>query len=179
MNEEIFIANGKRHIVASQDVNKTVRDLVRVAAEAVGSNMGALLLLEQDRKVLKPAVIANLPEEYIKGCGEVRLGEQCCGRAVLHGVPWHVEDIWSSHFFPPEGRESAQRAGVRAVFSIPVVDAEGKCLGSLSAHFSEPHVASLYEIERHCLFAELIAFALSPEAVAVRRSVRGLQSGAS
>jgi GAF domain-containing protein len=179
MHEEMFVVNGRRYIVASQDVNKAVRDLVRAAAEAVGSNMGSLFLLDQHRKVLKPAVIANLPEEYIKGCGEIPVGQQCCGRAVLHGLPWHVEDIWNSAFFPPEGREAAQRAGVRACFSIPVVDAKGKCLGSLAAHFSEPHTPSLYEIERHRMFAELIAFALSSEAEAVQSSVGGVQSAAS
>jgi hypothetical protein len=78
MQEETFIANGKRYIVASKDVNKTVRDLVRVAAEAVGSNMGALLLLDQHRKVLKPAVIANLPEGVHQ-----RLRRGPSGRAVL------------------------------------------------------------------------------------------------
>jgi hypothetical protein len=38
-DEQTFVANGKRYISVSADVSKTVRDLVRVAAEAVGSDM--------------------------------------------------------------------------------------------------------------------------------------------
>lgn len=156
-----FLANGMRHIVASCDINKTVRDLVRIAAEAVGSNMGALYLVEDTGLVLKPAVVVNLPAEYVKGVGDVPVGEQCCGRAVFHNTPWYIEDIWTNPLFPTVTRDGAKRAGVRGAFSVPVVNAEEKCIGSLSAHFPNPHLPSEYEIQRHLLFARLIGFALS------------------
>lgn len=123
-DDQLFFSHGKRYVSASSDVSKTVRDLVRVAAEAVGSNMGALFLLDEDNKVLKPAVMVNLPEAYISGCGDIPLGQQCCGREVLHKMPWHVEDIWNSVLFSDETREAAKRASVRACFSVPVLTAD-------------------------------------------------------
>jgi len=159
--EGLFLANGMRHIVASPDINKTVRDLVRIAAEAVGSNMGALYLLDDTGRVLKPAVVVNLPDEYVEGVGDVPVGEQCCGRAVFHNAPWYIEDIWTNPLFPAVTRDGAKHAGVRAGFSVPVANAEEKCIGSLSAHFPDAHLPNEYEIQRHLLFAKLIGFALS------------------
>ena len=160
-DDALFLVNGMRHVIASPNPNKTVHDLVRIAAEAVGSNMGALYLVDETGRVLKPAVVVNLPDEYVKGVGDVPVGEQCCGRAVFHNVPWYIEDIWTNALFPKTTRDGARRAGVRAGFSVPVVSAEEKCIGSLSAHFPNPHLPSEYEIQRHLLFAKLIGFALS------------------
>ncbi len=171
-DDEEFLQKGKDYIAASADISKIVRDLVRVAAEAVGSNMGALYLISRDRRVLQPAVVVNLPDEYIKGCGDIPLGQQCCGRAAQYKMPWYVDDIWTDPLFPPATRDGARRASVRAAFSIPVVSPRNECLGSLSAHFPEPHTPSEYEIERHTLFAQLIGFALSQEADVANRPIR-------
>jgi GAF domain-containing protein len=86
-----------------------------------------------------------------------------------------VDDIWSSSLFSPEAQDAAKRAGVRSGFSVPVLTADEKCFGSLSAHFSEPHLPSDVEIERHAMFARLIAFALSPASQV--QVTRPLQSG--
>jgi GAF domain-containing protein len=174
-DQELFYQNGKRYVTASRDINRTVRDLVRAAAEAVGSDMGALFLVDPVRGVLKPAVAVNLPELYVRGCGEIPVGQQCCGRAVLHKLPWYVDDIWSSSLFSPEAQDAAKQVGVRAVFSVPVLTQDDNCLGSLSAHFSELHLPSDVEIERHSMFARLMAFALSPAAPA--QAAYPLQSG--
>lgn len=167
-----FLENGKRYIAASADVNKAVCELVRVAAQSAGSNMGALFLLDETRGLLKPAVTVNLPGEYVEGCGEIPLGQQCCGRAALHKLPWYAEDIWNDPTFSVATRDAARRAGVRAGVSVPVVTSHGKCIGSLSAHFSEPHTPTDYEVERHLLFAQLIATALSEQADMTNQRIR-------
>jgi GAF domain-containing protein len=131
--------------------------------------MGALYLIDESLGVLKPAVVIGLPEEYVKGCGDIPLGEQCCGRAALNNLPWYVEDIWNNPTFPADAREAARRAGVRAGFSVPVVNAQGMCIGSLSAHFCAPHTPSDHEIRNHCMFAQLVALALARDANRTKR----------
>lgn len=168
-DNELFLARGREYIARSPDVSKTVQDLVRLAAEAVGSRMGALYLLDETESVLKPFVVVNLPDEYVKGVGDVRLGTQCCGRAALHQLPWYVDDIWNEPLFPPETKAMARRSGVRAGFSVPVIVTGDRCIGALSAHFPEPHVPSGFEIHRQNLFAQLIAMALLPGAYAVEK----------
>lgn len=62
-------------------------------------------------------------------------------------------------------REASIKSGIRAAFSVPVIEANGKVLGSLACHYRKPFSPSAYEIERNHLFATLIAFALVREQV--------------
>src|SRR5579864_8848755 len=65
------------------------------------------------RSVLKPAVVVNLPKEYVKGCGEVPPSSQCCGRAAFHKLPWYVEDVWNDLLFPIRRHGIAYTSGKR------------------------------------------------------------------
>jgi GAF domain-containing protein len=149
-----------QHVAKSVDLSASVRGLVEAASACVGSNMGSLYLLDERRGILKPYVIHNLPEAYIGGCSEVPLGAQCCGRAALHKLPWIVEDMWSDPLFV-DCREAALVAGMRAGFSVPVLDANGNCKGTLASHFKTRYAPTAYDLERQSLFAKLIAFALA------------------
>lgn len=61
-------------------LNPLIVTMVRLACELADAK-GATLFLA-DGAVLRPGVIYNLPQEYIEGIGTVRVGSQCCGRAV-------------------------------------------------------------------------------------------------
>jgi hypothetical protein len=52
-------------------------------------------------------------------------------------------------------------SGMRSGFSVPVLDANGECKGTLASHFREAFTPSPYALERQSLFAKLIAFALA------------------
>jgi GAF domain-containing protein len=60
-------------------------------------------------------------------------------------------------------REASVKSGIRAAFSVPVITADGRVLGSLACHYRKPFTPTAYEIERNHLFATLIAFALVRE----------------
>ena len=76
-----------------------------------------------DGAVLRPGIIYNLPQEYIEGIGTVRVGSQCCGRAVESKKPWIVTDMLSDPLFA-EGRNGAVSSPIRAAFSVPVLDGD-------------------------------------------------------
>ena len=156
-----FLIAGMQHVTNnSDDLLSVVRGLVEAASACVGSNMGSLYLLDESRGVLKPFVLHNLPDSYLVGCAEVALGTQCCGRAALHKTPWIVSDMWTDPLFA-DCREAAIAAGMRSAFSVPVLDANGNCKGSLASHFRETYTPSPYDLECQSLFAKLIAFALA------------------
>jgi GAF domain-containing protein len=130
--------------------------MVRLAAEITGAHGGSLFL--SDGRVLRPYVIYNLPQEYIAGVGPVRVGTQCCGRAVESKRPWIVADMLEDPLFAA-GREGAARSAIRAAFSVPVLEG-GEAIAALACHFTSPHTPSALDIERNQHFARLIAITL-------------------
>jgi GAF domain-containing protein len=149
-----------QHIANSADVTAVIRGLLEAASASVGTNKGSLYLLDHARGVLKPFVLHNLPESYLGGCSEVPLGAQCCGRAALHKAPWVVGDMWTDPLFS-DCREAAKASGMRSAFSVPVLDVNGRALGSLASHFNNLFTPTESDLERQSVFAKLIAYALS------------------
>lgn len=159
MSDMSFLTAGMEYLAKSKDLRSTIERLVRLAANACGTDMGSLYLLDATDNYLRPFALVNLPPEYTAGCSAVGLGEQCCGRAALHKMPWAVEDMRTDPLFLA-CRDAAATAGIRAGFSVPVMDPEGAVLGTLASHFREPYHPDMYALERSKLFAQLIAHAL-------------------
>ena len=159
MSDMAFIQQGLQQIQSGTAVESTLNELVQLAVSAAKSEAGSLALMDEERQILKIAIAVGLPEDYVKGCGDIALGDQCCGRAALHRKPWIVTDMLSDPLFA-SAREASARTGIRAAFSVPVIQANGKVLGSLACHYRKPYTPTAYEIERNHLFATLIAFAL-------------------
>jgi GAF domain-containing protein len=130
--------------------------MVRLACELAEAKGATLFLV--DGAVLRPGIIYNLPQEYIEGIGTVRVGSQCCGRAVESKKPWIVTDMLSDPLFA-EGRNGAVSSPIRAAFSVPVLDGD-TAIASLACHFDVPHTPSQLDIERNQVFAKLIAITL-------------------
>lgn len=118
---------------------------------------GATLFVVEG-EVLRPFLIYRLPIEYILGIGEVRVGEQCCGRAVAHKRPWIVADMLTDPLFAA-GRAGAVDSPIRAAFSVPVMH-EDAVIASLACHFNRPHSPSPEDIERNQAFAKLLTISL-------------------
>jgi len=136
--------------------DKHLASMVRLAAEIADAHAGSLFLV--DRDVLRPYIIYNLPTEYVMGIGPVRVGTQCCGRAVEARKPWIVTDMLEDPLFS-EGREGAVRSPIRAAFSVPVFQ-DDEVIASLACHFTAPHTPTPLEIERNEHFARLISIIL-------------------
>jgi GAF domain-containing protein len=133
-----------------------LKTLVRLAAEIADAHAASLFCV--DGSVLRPYIIYNLPEEYVAGIGTVRVGTQCCGRAVAFKKPWIVADMLQDPLFA-EGRNGAENTLIRAGFSVPVFDGE-KVIASLACHYTAPHTPSRLDIERNEHFARLIAITM-------------------
>src|SRR6185437_3186049 len=129
--------------------------MLSVACEIAGAQGATLFLV--DGAVLRPYLIYKLPAEYIGGIGTVRVGEQCCGRAVEHKKPWVVTDMLTDPLFA-DGRAGAEASPIRAGFSVPVFD-EGRVIGALACHYENPYTPSPWDIERNESFAKLIGVA--------------------
>ncbi|BBH68704.1 hypothetical protein ACTI_53890 [Actinoplanes sp. OR16] len=77
--------------------------------------------------------------EFLEHFALVRGDDSACGVAFATGRTVQVRDVACSAIF--EGRpeqEIVLRAGVRAVRSIPLLDAEARLIGVLSVHYPAP-----------------------------------------
>src|SRR5215475_6938595 len=119
--------------------------MVRLACELADAQGATLFLVEGN--VLRPFIIYNLPKEYIAGIGDVKVGTQCCGRAVEHKKPWIVSDMLTDPLFA-DGRDGALSSPIRAAFSVPVLDGD-KAIASLACHYADPRSPSKIDIERN------------------------------
>jgi GAF domain-containing protein len=130
--------------------------MVRLACQLAEADGATLFTV--DGTILRPYIVYNLPREYIAGIGTVRVGAQCCGRAVEQRKPWIVSDMLTDPLFT-EGRVGAATSEIRAAFSVPVLDGD-KAIASLACHYTSPHVPAKLDIERNEVFAKLIAISL-------------------
>jgi len=133
-----------------------LESMVRLAAEIANAYAASLFIV--DGNVLKPYILYNLPEEYVAGIGSVRVGSQCCGRAVESKRPWIVSDMLDDPLFA-EGRDGAEKSLIRAAFSVPVIE-EGNAIASLACHYAKPYTPSALDIQRNEHFARLIAITM-------------------
>lgn len=154
------LEEGISSISTASDLHTALTSLVRLAAEGAHARSASFFRLDDSGTTLKPFVCYGLPEAYIRGCGDVLVGTQCCGRAVQHRRPWVVSDMLTDPLFA-DARKAAEDSPIRSAFSVPVIDASDRCLGSLACHFPHPHTPSSYDVERSRVFATLIAFAVA------------------
>ena len=126
-------------------------------AEADGATLFVV-----DGEILRPYLIYRIPPAYIEGIGVVRVGTQCCGRAVAHKRPWIVTDMLTDPLFA-DGRAGAAESPIRAAFSVPVIDGD-TVLASLACHFNRAHTPSNVDLDRNQAFAKLFAIILRSRA---------------
>lgn len=156
-----FFENSLFHTASGNGNLKTaIGELVRLAADSAKSTSASLYVVDPNKAVLKPLVTFGLPEQYVQACGDVRIGDQCCGRAVEQRKPWIVSDMLEDPLFA-SAKKAAQVSPIRAGFSVPVIDEKGYCLGSLGCHYDRPHVPANEDIQRNEIWATMIAHVIS------------------
>jgi signal transduction protein with GAF and PtsI domain len=155
-----LVQNALDRLAQDPALQTNLNELVRLAGQAAKSDACSLYFVDHEAQCLRPGVVIGLPSDYVRHCGNVPIGEQCCGRAVAHKKPWIVKDMLTDPLFA-SAREASDRTGIRAAFSVPVINAENEAIASLACHYRTPYAPTNYDIERNRIFATLIAFAMS------------------
>jgi GAF domain-containing protein len=127
-----FFESGLALIEGEGDLRGALTQLIQLAAEGANSNSASFYVIDAQEKVLKPLVTYGLPAAYVEACGNVRVGDQCCGRAVEHRKPWIVSDMIEDPLFA-SAKSAALVSPIRAGFSVPVISADGECVGARGA----------------------------------------------
>src|SRR4051794_22242245 len=122
-----FFESGLRLIKGDGDLKTALGQLLQLAAESGNCVSASFYIADWNEKVLTPLVTYGLPSTYVEACGNVMIGDQCCGRAVEQGKPWIVSDMLTDPLFA-SAKAAASVSPIRAAFSVPVIDTQGKIL---------------------------------------------------
>ena len=113
--------------------------LVRLIERVAPGMRGSVLLLDDDGVTLRHGAAPSLPVEYCRAVDGSRIGPAAgsCGTAVFRHERVIVRNIatdplWASY------RSLAEPFGLAACWSTPILDTNGKVLGTFAMYYDEP-----------------------------------------
>lgn len=130
---------------ATLDLRAILEEVLRTAVVIEGTDLGVLSLCEADEERLEIGASVGIDEESLKLIAGIPAGGGACGASFQERRRVVVEDTETDAVFQ-EHRDTARRAGFRAVHSTPLVTRQGKAVGVLSTYFRRPHLSSEREM---------------------------------
>ncbi len=103
----------------------------------------SILLMQADGKHLRPAAAPSLPETYCAAIDGLEIGPSVgsCGTASFRKEPVIVTDIATDPLWAGP-RDFTLSFGLRACWSLPILDSEGAVLGTIALYYREPRAPS-------------------------------------
>jgi len=125
------------------------------------TSLCSVLLLNKDGKHLSLGASPSLPDFYNKAINgvEIGLGVGSCGTAAFLGKRVIASDIVNHEYWQPY-KGLAQKAGLAACWSEPIISSTGKVLGTFAIYHKKPAKPNLSDIERISFAANLAAIAI-------------------
>jgi signal transduction histidine kinase len=150
-----FMANGASFREALDRIAILVE---RLAPPALCS----ILLLQRDGIHLRPAAAPSLPDAYCQAIEGLEIGPSVgsCGTAAYTKRPVIVTDIATSPLWELP-REFVLSFGLRACWSLPIMNADGRVLGTIAMYYREPRAPSDHDFALLEPCARLVRLALA------------------
>jgi signal transduction histidine kinase/DNA-binding response OmpR family regulator len=132
---------GNRCLRKEASLDECLATILETAIELSGADKGNIQLLKPDSEALVIKVHRGFEAPFLEFFAEVDAHEaSACGVAMACGRRIVVEDVASSEIFAGQpSHEALLAAGVRAVYSTPLLSSSGKPMGMISVHFAAPH----------------------------------------
>ncbi|HEX8137216.1 MAG TPA: ATP-binding protein [Pyrinomonadaceae bacterium] len=143
-------------LTSTLDVAEVLEEVLRAAMAVQGTEMGLLSLCEAGRDGLTLKVHSGFDEAFLKEMNFIPPGAGSCGTCYEQRRRVVVEDVDRDPVFDAY-REAAQRAGVRACHSTPLISRRGHIIGVLSVHFRHPRRPQERELRLMDLYAQMAA----------------------
>jgi PAS domain S-box-containing protein len=133
--------------------------ILDAAIALTGADKGNVQLLDVASGSLVIAAQRGFDEAFLRFFANVRPGEAAaCGAALETAKRIVVEDVRRSEVFAGHpALDVLIEAGVRAVYSTPLISSTGDILGMLSTHFGMPHRPGEGELQLTDLLARQAA----------------------
>ena len=133
-------------IATAAPLRETLEALVLAIEELAPPTIGSILLLDGDGAHVRHGAAPNLPEAYTRSIDGAPIGPRAgsCGTAAYEKRAVFVEDVEQDPLWT-DYRDLARAHGLRACWSTPVLDAEGRVLGTFALYYREPRVPTREE----------------------------------
>ncbi|TLY69450.1 MAG: PAS domain S-box protein [Gammaproteobacteria bacterium] len=120
-----------------------------------------VLLVDPTGRLLRPGAAPSLPEAYTHAIDPVPIGigEGSCGTAAARREMVVVEDVEQSDLWTKYA-PIALSYGLRACWSVPIVDDAGALLGTLALYYRERRAPSTHETDLIQFASSLAAFVM-------------------
>jgi GAF domain-containing protein len=144
------------HVVASQsagdhDTETALSELLRAVEGSVESELlASVLLLSPDGKRLLHGAAPSLPPEYCEAIDGIAIGPSVgsCGTVAYLGHAIFVTDIANDPLWA-KFRDLALSHGLRACWSTPIRNADGRLIGTFAVYYRQPRAPT--EEERQAI----------------------------
>lgn len=125
------------------------------------TSLCSVLLLDKEGKHLLIGASPSLPDFYNKAINgtQIGLGVGSCGSAAFLGERVIAEDIVNHEYWQPY-KGLAQKAGLAACWSEPIISSTGKVLGTFAIYHRKSAAPNASDIERITFAANLAAIAI-------------------
>ncbi|MFH1504673.1 MAG: GAF domain-containing protein [Candidatus Omnitrophota bacterium] len=167
----------EEHIKALSKISKAIasdlyledilRLIVTVAAQAMGSNICSLMLIDEKTKELVIRATQSISEEYNKK-PSLKVGEGIAGKAVQENKAIIVEDVTKEKEY--KYGNMAKKEGLYSLLCIPLA-VKGKVIGAINCYTSELHNFTETEIEILTSIANQAAVAIENTELIVKSKV--------
>src|ERR1039458_5602827 len=137
------LRDGESHILEmiarDAPLEEILEKLVRVVEAQFAGLLCSVLLLDEDGQHARHGAAPSLPGPYSKAIDGICIGPKAgsCGTAMYRREPVVVTDILQDPLWEPY-RALAERYGLRACWSTPILTHSGKALGSFAMYYREP-----------------------------------------
>lgn len=135
----------------TQDRNRVLSEILTLAVDQTGSEMGSIMVLDEDEGELTIAFANGIPAETVRNTRQ-KVGEGISGRVAQERTPILIHDP------SPESRaDPRERSRIRAAMSAPILS-DGRVLGVLnvSSHQADKRFGQ-EDLNRLVRIAERIA----------------------
>jgi diguanylate cyclase (GGDEF)-like protein/PAS domain S-box-containing protein len=140
--------------------------LTRAVERQVPNHLCSILLLNDDQRTMRTAAAPSLPESYNKAVDGIVIGPSAgsCGTAAYRRECVIVEDIEADPLWA-EWRGLALHHGLRACWSMPILSAGGRVLGTFAIYSRAPGRPSQHDMQLVETATYLVKLALERERV--------------
>lgn len=162
---EQFLAGEKKVLEAvakNWPLKKTLNLLAEVVESISEEGLCSILLVDQDGKTLLHGGGPSLPRVFNNYVNGRQAGPSAgsCGTAVYRKKAIMVSDI-ETHPFWEKSRAIALSFGLKACWSTPIINHNGKVIGTFAMYYMKKHTPTAHELKVIRFFTHLAELAIT------------------